>query len=46
MMTNVMVEGPTINPYQEIFYQQFGGSPTEADLAKMAPKRKSQGKPN
>ena len=46
VMTNEMVEGPSINPYQEIYYQQFGGSPTEADLAKMAPKRKSDGKKN
>ena len=28
--------GPAINPFQELYYQQFGGSPSEADAAKMS----------
>ena len=40
MMVNEKAEGPSINPFQELYYKQFGGSPTEADLAKMNPKRK------
>ena len=28
--------GPSINPFQEIYYKQFGGSPTPADAAKMS----------
>ena len=44
LMVNENVEGPSINPYQEIYYSQFGGSPSEADLARMAPKRKNAGR--
>lgn len=29
---------PGINPYQERYYKQFGGSPTAADLRRMDPK--------
>jgi arylsulfatase A-like enzyme len=28
---------PTINPFQELYYQQFGGSPTPAALKRMNP---------
>ena len=40
LMVNEKVIGPSINPFQELYYQQFGGSPTAADLAKMNPNRK------
>ncbi len=40
LMVNEKVIGPSINPFQELYYKQFGGSPTEADLKKMDPKRK------
>jgi hypothetical protein len=29
--------GPAINPFQEIYYRQFGGSPTSEDLQRMDP---------
>ena len=45
LMINETEEGPSINPYQEMYYKQFGGSPSEADLAKMAPKPKTESKP-
>ena len=38
LMVNENVVGPTINPFQELYYKQFGGSPTAEDLAKMDPK--------
>jgi len=38
LMVNENAVGPTINPFQELYYQQFGGSPTAEDLAKMDPK--------
>ena len=41
LMVNENVVGPSINPFQELYYKQFGGSPTEADLAKMAPDSKT-----
>jgi arylsulfatase len=28
---------PKINPFQELYYKQFGGSPTPADLKRMDP---------
>jgi arylsulfatase len=40
LMVNEKVVGPKINPFQELYYQQFGGSPTAEDLAKMDPNRK------
>lgn len=40
LMVNEKVIGPTINPFQELYYQQYGGSPTDADLARMNPNRK------
>jgi len=39
LMVNEKVIGPSINPFQEIYYKQFGGSPTVQDLAKMDPNR-------
>ena len=41
LMVNEKAEGPSINPFQELYYKQFGGSPTESDLAKMDPSRKT-----
>ena len=38
LMVNESVVGPAINPFQELYYKQFGGSPTAEDLAKMDPK--------
>lgn len=35
MMVNEKVVGPKINPFQEIYYKQFGGSPTEEALKRM-----------
>jgi len=37
LMVNEKAMGPRINPFQELYYKQFGGSPTEKDLAKMNP---------
>jgi hypothetical protein len=34
-MVNESVVGPKINPFQELYYKQFGGNPTAEDLAKM-----------
>ena len=31
-------EIPSINPFQALYYQQFGGSPTAAALKRMDPK--------
>jgi arylsulfatase A-like enzyme len=39
LMVNEKVMGPSINPFQELYYKQFGGSPTAEDLAKMDPNR-------
>ena len=39
MMVNEKAIGPSINPFQELYYKQFGGSPTESDLAKMKPNK-------
>lgn len=39
LMVNEKAVGPALNPYQEMYYRQFGGSPTAEDLAKMDPKR-------
>jgi arylsulfatase len=38
LMVNEKAMGPAINPFQEIYYRQFGGSPTPEALAKMDPK--------
>ena len=39
LMVNEKAMGPKINPFQELYYKQFGGSPTEGDMAKMDPYR-------
>jgi arylsulfatase len=39
-MVNEQAVGPALNPFQELYYKQFGGSPTAEDLAKMDPNRK------
>lgn len=39
LMVNEQAIGPKINPFQELYYQQFGGSPTAEDLARMDPAR-------
>ena len=36
MLVNENVVGPAINPFQELYYEQFGGSPTRDDLEKMS----------
>jgi arylsulfatase A-like enzyme len=38
LMVNEKAMGPAINPFQEIYYRQFGGSPIPEALAKMDPK--------
>jgi arylsulfatase len=38
LMVNEKAMGPEINPFQTLYYQQFGGSPTAEDLQRMDPK--------
>jgi len=40
LMVNEKAVGPALNPFQELYYKQFGGSPTAEDLQKMDPNRK------
>ncbi len=40
LMVNEKAVGPSINPFQAMYYKQFGGSPTPEDLAKMDSSRK------
>ena len=49
LMVNEKAVGPSINPFQALYYKQFGGSPTPAALEAMDPNRplgggKSKGK--
>jgi len=37
LMVNEKAMGPAINPFQEIYYQQYGGSPAPEDLERMNP---------
>ncbi|MBX2851747.1 MAG: arylsulfatase [Phycisphaeraceae bacterium] len=37
-MINEDAVGPDINPFQELYYKQFGGSPTPEDLKRMKPR--------
>jgi arylsulfatase len=37
-MINEQAVGPTINPFQERYFREFGGSPSAEDMARMAPK--------
>jgi arylsulfatase len=39
LMVNENAVGPRINPFQELYYAQFGGSPTPQDLERMDPKK-------
>lgn len=40
MLVNENVTGiPSINPFQELYYKQFGGSPTPEALRRMDPKK-------
>ncbi len=38
LMDNEKAMGPAVNPFQTLYYAQFGGSPTPADLKRMDPK--------
>jgi len=37
LMVNEKAVGPKLNPFAEIYWKQFGGGPTEADLRRMDP---------
>jgi arylsulfatase len=39
LMVNERAVGPAINPFQVLYYQQFGGSPTPAAMEAMDPNR-------
>jgi len=39
LLVNEDVTPPSINPFQALYYRQFGGSPTPADLRRMDPNR-------
>ena len=43
LMVNETAIGPKINPFQELYYKQFGGSPTAEALAKMDPSNNLDG---
>jgi arylsulfatase A-like enzyme len=45
LMVNEEANGPAINPFQELYYKQFGGQVTEEDLKKMDPQRPLGGAP-
>ncbi len=36
-LSNEQVIGPRLNPFAELYWRQFGGGPTEADLKRMDP---------
>jgi arylsulfatase len=36
-LVNEIAVGPRINPFKELFWQQFGGGPSEEDLRRMDP---------
>lgn len=40
LMVNEKAVGPSINPFQELYYKQFGGSPTPEALNRMNPNQK------
>ena len=44
LMVNEKAVGPKINPFQELYYEQFGGTPTEKDLKRMRPRDKPNNK--
>jgi arylsulfatase A-like enzyme len=39
LLVNEGAEGPRINPFQELYYRQFGGQPTPEALEQMRPDR-------
>jgi arylsulfatase len=39
LMVNEKAVGPAVNPFQALYYKQFGGSPTAAALEAMDPLR-------
>jgi arylsulfatase A-like enzyme len=39
LMVNEKAVGPQINPFQELYYKQFGGSPSQEALNRMNPAR-------
>jgi arylsulfatase len=39
LLVNEKVIGPKINPFAEMYYQQFGGTPSAEELARMDPNR-------
>lgn len=43
LMVNEDAIGPAINPFQQLYYKQFGGSPSKEDLEKMGRHLKSGG---
>jgi arylsulfatase A-like enzyme len=43
LLVNEDVTPPTINPFQELYYKQFGGQPSAQDLARMDPNKSNAG---
>ncbi len=41
LLVNEKVVGPKLNPFAELYWKQFGGSPTEADYQRMDPTKPS-----
>jgi arylsulfatase len=39
LLVNEKAVGPKLNPFAELYWQQFGGGPTEADYKRMDPNR-------
>ena len=38
LVNEIVTDAPSINPFQELYYKQFGGSPTPEALRRMDPK--------
>jgi arylsulfatase len=45
LLVNEDAVGPAQNPFKVLYWQQFGGGPTEADLPQPKKKKKAQGMP-
>ena len=43
LMVNENATGPKVNPFKELYWRQFGGGPTTADLEEMDPSRTDLG---
>ena len=43
LVNEAVTNAPSINPFQELYYKQFGGSPTAAALKRMDPKSSPDG---